>query len=305
MKELERPRDPTDFEEGVKLVIQGTRNAGSPWRLVAALDEEKLVLKETFIYVLPNGHSLPVLTAILNSPVANAWYSEHDVERNIQQAILDELPVPIVSDEMEAEIERRVSRIATLKRMLWGAVGAEDDAWREVSALERSVDDLIYAAYGLSDTLEGRQGRTRVETMMGREKRPGIEWEAQETTLPERVSLEASDSASLYPVAGTVLVVDPESGTMTVELPGVARRPLTFLIPPGVPGWALEAEADFTADIPELDVDAAMRLETRDRTRTTSPLAVERMNLYNVSLPRRAYMAPEDLLGFLRDRYVR
>jgi len=302
-RELEGPRTPTDFEVGVKLVIQGMRNAGSPWRLVAAIDDTRLVVKESFIYVLPGEHSLPVLAAILNSSVANAWYSEHDVERNIQQTILNELPVPIVPDEVAAEIEQLVARIAARKRMLWGSVTANDDAWREVRDWGMRLDDLVYAAYGLLDTPEGQRDRARIEATMGRGKRPGIEWRTQELAPPERVLLEASNPASLYPTAGTVLAVDLASRTMTADIPGVARSLLTFPIPPAVPGWALEEGVDFTADIPEPEVDAVMQQEARHRA--TGPLPVEPINLYNVSLPKRAYMAPEELLRALRDGHDR
>lgn len=73
--ELERPRDSSHFDCSKKVVTNATRNPNSPWRFYAAVDTHRLVVTENFNYILPREASAEELTAVLNSTLANAWYS--------------------------------------------------------------------------------------------------------------------------------------------------------------------------------------------------------------------------------------
>jgi hypothetical protein len=51
------------------------------------------------------------------------------------------LPIPNVSPEQQKPVERLVERILAAKQR---------DAGADVSALEREIDELVYALYGLT-----------------------------------------------------------------------------------------------------------------------------------------------------------
>ena len=55
---------------------------------------------------------------------------------------MSQIPIPAVASEKQKPVERLVERILSAKQC---------DAGADVSALEREIDELVYALYGLTE----------------------------------------------------------------------------------------------------------------------------------------------------------
>jgi len=161
--------------DAAKVLINSNRNPGSTWRIVAATAPEGLFFSDNFHGVIPKrdaGVSFEQIVAVLNSPVANAWFDAHCRKRKIVQSILRDLPFPNF-DGVAA------SRVATVVRELEAAIVAK---WREAeeglfydalidtsdtAVLLSEVDSLVFEAYGL-----GREERRAIEKLVGSDRRP-------------------------------------------------------------------------------------------------------------------------------------
>lgn len=172
--QLHRQRDPEIFK-GKKVLINGTRNPGSAWRLIAAMSTSELYFFENFHAVIPKGPAVTVqqLAAVLNSPIANAWFDSHSRKRKVIQGILRELPFP----EFDAGVARRVDDLvdrleqAVIEKWKKNAEGMFYDGMAETSdtaSLVAAIDDLVFTAYGLSP-----HERKQVSSLMSTDKRPG------------------------------------------------------------------------------------------------------------------------------------
>jgi len=98
------------------------------------------LLKETFV------PQLNFLIGLLNSSLLNFYYREISQEggrvlAQVKPQRIRSLPMPKVSSEQQKPVERLVERILTAKQR---------DAEADVSALEREINELVYAFYGLT-----------------------------------------------------------------------------------------------------------------------------------------------------------
>jgi adenine-specific DNA-methyltransferase len=83
---------------------------------------------------------------LLNSSLFFAYAKKVFVEKQggwfeIQPEALEAFPIPAASLERQKAVERLVDRILAAKKR---------DAESDVSALERDIDRLVYALYGLT-----------------------------------------------------------------------------------------------------------------------------------------------------------
>ena len=84
-------------KSGVPQVLLNYGRAGRErWRLKALIDEQGHPVTSRFIVVRPTERapSLPVLWAVLNSPIANAYASCLSSKRDVQSGDISQLPVP-------------------------------------------------------------------------------------------------------------------------------------------------------------------------------------------------------------------
>jgi hypothetical protein len=84
-----------------KAFVNGSARSRGPWRLAAVPDSEGLVASETQIGVWPqpdSGYDEFLLSAILNSPVANAFVATREGKLNVTQEILCLIPVPYFTE---------------------------------------------------------------------------------------------------------------------------------------------------------------------------------------------------------------
>jgi hypothetical protein len=241
---LKRARTREHFLAEQKIVIQGKRSPNSPWRLIAAIDEAQLIVKETFHYILPvpNAPSLTVLVALLNSSLANAWYSEHVLQMDIIQGMLETFPMPIFSSEHIAHIEHIVQQLMRLKQSLQGHL-IDEKALHGIRSLVKELDHIVADAYALSP-----DERFHINRLTQYGKRPGREWEDTHVAYPHPIQLQPA--TEVQPTSGEVLAVDISNNRMVAAIPGISRLPLRFPIPPAIPGWALREGVSFSAHIP-------------------------------------------------------
>jgi|GEM_PF-887912 len=128
-----------------KMLIRQTAD-----RIVAAPDTEVgyycidsvnvALLKEAFV------PQLNFLVGLLNSSLLNFYYREISQEggrvlAQVKPQRIRSLPIPAVPSEQQKPVERLVERILSAKQR---------DAEADTSALEREIDELVYALYGLT-----------------------------------------------------------------------------------------------------------------------------------------------------------
>ncbi len=171
---LHRQREETVFNSE-KVLISANRNPGSSWRLVAAIDRAKLYFSLNFHGIVPatRSVSLEEIAAVLNSPVANAWFDANCRKRWVVQDTLAKLPFPqfdATATKSIRELVRQMERaiISAWKRqeegLFYQGIVGNADAYQ----ILREIDRAVYDAYGLTPT-----ERMKIDNVMNAEKRPG------------------------------------------------------------------------------------------------------------------------------------
>lgn len=238
-EELQWPRSQSHFDYHSKVVMNATRNPKSPWRLIAAVDRQRLVVSENFHYGLPQGASAEELATILNSTVANAWFSSRNYQRKINLSVLKELPFPYFSEHQRNEINSLVRQAESL----------HDTSHRQSSIKLRRelivrLDDIVFDAYGIDN-----EEKQQICSWMSRFRRPGFS-QGKETSLNEvrsipyrgrrwEVTCEV-ESISADHKAVALWVLGSSDSDSSVEVP----------IPDLMPGWALRPGTGFVATVP-------------------------------------------------------
>lgn len=172
--QLHRPRDREIFDVA-KVLVNSTRNPGSTWRLVAAAAPEGLFFFENFHGVIPKADaavSIEQIVAVLNSPVANAWFDAHSRKRKIVQYILRDLPFPTFDGPVASRVNAAVRALekATISKWRHAEAGLFYDGLIETADtahLLSEIDSLVYDAYGLS-----KVERRAIDKLMSRDRRP-------------------------------------------------------------------------------------------------------------------------------------
>jgi hypothetical protein len=172
--QLRRRCDKAIFD-AAKVLVNSNRNPGSTWRLVAAAAPEGLFFSDNFHGVIPKRHtavSIEQLVAVLNGPVANAWFDAHCRKRKIIQAILGDLPFPTFDGPAAASVTAAVRALQKAIIAKWQQAeeglfydGLIDTA--DTARLLHEIDSLVYDAYGLSGV-----ERREIDKLMSRDRRP-------------------------------------------------------------------------------------------------------------------------------------
>jgi hypothetical protein len=156
-KNLRRLADKEVFESK-KVLLNATRNAGSAWRIYAAIAPEKLYFSDYFHSASPKDDNvgLEEIVAVLNGPIANAWFDAHCRKRKIVLETLGRLPFPEFSIEARAEVRKLVREIAQAASLKWKISDEhlyDDDLGPIVryNDLLVRLDAIVARAYGLSD----------------------------------------------------------------------------------------------------------------------------------------------------------
>jgi len=156
-----------------KILLPAADLAGSAWPVRAFADYASLGATPAFLAVLPRPGSVPAeaLEAILNSPLANAYFTEF-MSSELSKALVESLPLPRTKDYAGI-----VAAVQDHKRILGAAMDApaEGESLREAlnDSLVR-VDAAVLEAYFIHPRLE----RDLLEGFVPRnaERRAGFEF---------------------------------------------------------------------------------------------------------------------------------
>lgn len=225
------------------------RHRNNPWWLYAVIDEFGFFPNKELHYIFnPVNHfSLEEIVAVLNSPVANAWIDNVNVEY-IKTDTLRTMPFPQFSEEQRQQIIERVREIMNLKQ-IWLSLEhpATDDIEEHIRKLIRELDDIIFLAYGLSE-----EERLQILNLFRGFPRPGREWKNVQF-LPHTVE-STSTNGRRWRITGHVIDIDGEKNMICIWIRGFGNgEPAWIPIPREMPGWVLRPDAAFEADIPYED----------------------------------------------------
>lgn len=137
-----------------QVLLNYGRTSREPWKLKAFIDKDGLAFSSRFIGIRPKRASECVLIwAILNSPVANAFVHSHTMKRDILAGIVQQLPLPSISDK---NYERLQSAALT-----YIALAQQSEAFMEIEPREEQIkaalltmDAEVLRLYDLPPRLE-------------------------------------------------------------------------------------------------------------------------------------------------------
>ncbi|MGB2987956.1 MAG: N-6 DNA methylase [Phycisphaerae bacterium] len=172
--QLRRPCD-RDIFDVAKVLVNSNRNPGSTWRLVAAVAPEGLFFSHNFHGVIPkpdSAVSIEQIVAVLNSPVANAWFDAHCRKRWIVLTTLGKLPFPTFDGPASLRVAAAVGGLekAIISKWKEAEEGLFYDGLIETAdtaLLLGEIDSLVYDAYGLT-----KVERREIDKLMSRDRRP-------------------------------------------------------------------------------------------------------------------------------------
>lgn len=279
--ELERSRTESHFDHASKVIMNATRNAGGRWRFFAAVDTNKIIPTENFHYSFPikDRVTSQQVAAVLNSPVANAWYASKSGGRDVSNRLLNNLPFPKFTDEQREQIEMLVNKLTELKRGT--QVVADLKIMRNIV---KELDQIVFDAYGL--TIE-QQVEINNWFNLSPRPRPGIEWSNLPFSAPQTGKLLPQyEKNREQVVSGTVISIHPATNTMHIEIDNVKYQ---IPIPSNAPGWMLAPNAMFDAVI---------------SGRITDQSSIKQLAWLDFELTGYGYLSNDDLLAKIKGAWA-
>jgi type I restriction-modification system DNA methylase subunit len=156
---LHRPRTPEVFEVEEKILVQ--RISGGKRPLKAAYDDKQYYDKESInnIILADKRFNAKFILALMNSKLFSWYYAskfslESTLTVNVSKAYLEQLPVKLVSDEVQKKITTIVDRMLELHERLKEVGPFSDESKRlyaEIVQLDSDIDRAVYEVYDLSD----------------------------------------------------------------------------------------------------------------------------------------------------------
>ena len=138
-----------------KLIVNARRRSRGPWRITAAQDDVGLVCYQNFHGVWPNADlPIEVLAAVLNGPLANAFASTRELNRDVYVETLRTIPIPEFDQAQQHVISSLVSQYREARTM-WLARQSDDGEPNDLCAqLLNSIDAEVLRAYDLPPKTE-------------------------------------------------------------------------------------------------------------------------------------------------------
>ena len=144
---LGAPREERFFTEPRIIIRQII--SGNPPKIYAGYSDKPLYFTQIGFSVIPKNEITPkYLLSLLNSKLVNFYhkYMFLDIEKELFQKILIEncknLPIIKIGVKEQQPFFDKVDQILSLKK---------DNPAADISALEREIDVMVYALYGLSE----------------------------------------------------------------------------------------------------------------------------------------------------------
>lgn len=140
-----------------KVIANAFRNSRGYWSICGAVDEEGLVFSSQFFGLWPSeGIPIEVIAALLNGPVFNAYVYDHRTSRANTIRLLQQVPVPELTEEQTRLIVSLV-RDYQKYRDEWN-VEPHREKVLEARCLELllQIDAAVLEGYGLPANLESQ-----------------------------------------------------------------------------------------------------------------------------------------------------
>jgi adenine-specific DNA-methyltransferase len=124
------------------------RITGGERPLKATLDDDAFYNKESILNLILSTETISYeyVLAILNSRLANWYYKRRFTNSskltvNLSKEYVGQIPIKVPNKAEQKPVEGLVNRVLAAKKR---------DAEADTSALEREIDRLVYAVYGLT-----------------------------------------------------------------------------------------------------------------------------------------------------------
>lgn len=140
-----------DYWDAPKVIINAGRKSRGPWRLTAFTDYRGLVFSQQLVgcWVRDNGIPLPVVEAILNSPIASAFVEAHNPRKGLRIETLNAIPLP-----RRLQIEDVLSVVSEIRALLNNKELFSEDREQQLQTSLLTLDALLLEAYELPPRLE-------------------------------------------------------------------------------------------------------------------------------------------------------
>ena len=136
-----------------KVIINKARLSRSPWRVAGYPDHNGLVLTQYFTILWPrDGINIEVLSAIVNSPLANAMVYLNGFGRDNPIKLLEDIPIPPAKAIDSQEITKKVNYYIELRSSL--GLQKNNKVIDKMTATLLEIDGLLLKAYDLPPRLE-------------------------------------------------------------------------------------------------------------------------------------------------------
>jgi len=137
-----------------KVFVNAARVSRGVWRLAAFADDEQHCSSQRFIAFWPNtGMTTHVIAAILNGPIANAYVTCHEHNKDNRKKTVQEIPVPNLMPAQLQSLAEAVHRYEDLVDGQAAVLKTSDfDDLARHALLE--IDAILLRAYNLPPRLE-------------------------------------------------------------------------------------------------------------------------------------------------------
>lgn len=222
--------------QSVKVLVPASTDERHPWRLRACVDYVGLFVSKRFYYILPQaaGPRVEEIAAVLNCPVASAWYRDHSVQRDVFRAMLELLPFPSFSHKARDLLIERVRALHAVNasRLARGEDVSPTSEWRKgalfgvgptqhwmIRNLMLAIDDAVFDAYRLT---EGeREGVLRHCPLARRPGLPNAVAAEHVTRVSVHARVAAGMDRSCLCTCGRVLAIAEQDGLAILSVDGL------------------------------------------------------------------------------------
>lgn len=136
-----------------KVIVNKSRLSRSPWRIVGYPDHDGLVVSQYFTSLWPrDGINIEVISAIVNSPIANAMVYLNGFGRDNPIKLLEDIPIPPAKAIDIQEITRKVKYYIELRSSL--GLLKNNKLIDNMTATLLEIDGLLLKAYDLPPRIE-------------------------------------------------------------------------------------------------------------------------------------------------------
>jgi hypothetical protein len=138
-----------------KLIVNARRRSRGFWRIAAAQDNSGLVCYQNFHAVWPNAElPLEVVAAVLNGPLANAFASTRELNRDVYVETLREIPIPEFEQAQQQIISSLVQKYCEARTWWLAGQLEKSESHERCSELLNAIDAEVLKAYDLSPRVE-------------------------------------------------------------------------------------------------------------------------------------------------------